>query len=77
MFYLSGKKEVVGMCTEIMRTGGLSVSAMEAEIGQASALKMGYSVKISLSNESREMLIFRGAGYQQRSDRSHSGDDPW
>ncbi|KAF8524841.1 6-phosphogluconate dehydrogenase C-terminal domain-like protein [Hysterangium stoloniferum] len=42
-FYLSGKKEVAVKCAEIMKAGGLSVNTMEAGVGEASALKMGYA----------------------------------
>ncbi|GJJ06038.1 hypothetical protein Clacol_000225 [Clathrus columnatus] len=43
-FYISGDKHLVDNVAAVMRNGGLKVTTLDAGVGEASALKMGYAV---------------------------------
>ena len=45
-FYVSGKADIVKDFAELLTKGGLKVGVLPAKIGEASALKMGYAVRI-------------------------------
>jgi len=52
-FYASGAAGAVEGFASVMREGGLKVTTLQAGVGDASALKMGYAVRTGSGSFSR------------------------